>query len=239
MLSLFSKLPPGRRYDGPAGGLPAPQEDVVDRSEIDELFGLACRVDPEHPRLGSEFAESWQLLLEPVDRSTAQEALLDHYRHRRNPIHPSDVYRFWERRRPGQAPAPPEQAPSQPEQDPGAEPPQSPPRQQTPNTLSWLMNASEAPTVTFRSIELYPADNGGWEWTVSDHTGQQLARHRTDSQRNGMWAWGVEVGVGRRWKPVEEPDEFALPGDPDDAARQLHERYATRGYRPTVTTSAG
>lgn len=199
----------------------------MERSEIEALLDLARRVDPDHPRLGSEFADSWHLLLEPVDQETAREALLDHYRHRRNPVHPSDLYRSWERRHRETGTAASEPAP------------EAPPQQQAPSTLSWLMNASEAPTVTYRSIDLYPADDGGWEWTVSDHTGRQLARHRTDRDRNGMWAWGVEVGSGHRWKPVEEPGTFALPGESGSAAQELHERYAAQGYRPTVTTSTG
>lgn len=197
----------------------------MDRQEITDLIEFIRRVDPEHPRTGSDHVDSWQLLLEPVDHDTAREAVLSHYRHDRSLLHPSDIYEYWEQRRTTAEPAP--RTPSS----------RNPPEPEVPATLNWLMNSAEASTVTHREIRLYPADTGGWEWTVSDHTGQQLARQRTDSNHHGMWSWGVEVGRGRRWKPVEEPESFALSGELDTAANELHERYLARGYRPRVTTS--
>ncbi len=201
----------------------------MEQQETADLMGFVRRMDPDHPRIGPDYVDSWQLLLEPVDHDTARAAALHHYRHDRIPLHPSDVYGFWERQHGVTEAEPRESAAPEPAAE---EQPAEPPA-----TLSWLMNASETPTVTYRDIRLYPAEDGGWEWTVSDHAGQQLARHRTDPHHHGMWAWGVEVGSGRRWKPVEEPGNFALSDELDKAADELHERYAARGYRPQVTIS--
>ncbi|MBA8824360.1 hypothetical protein FHX42_001707 [Saccharopolyspora lacisalsi] len=200
----------------------------MEQQETADLMGFVRRMDPDHPRIDPDYVDSWQLLLEPVDHDTARAAALYHYRHNRSPLHPSDVYEFWEQQHGATEAAPRKSARNPAAEEKPAEPPA---------TLSWLMNASETPTVTYRDIRLYPAEDGGWEWIVSDHAGQQLARHRTDSHHHGMWAWGVEVGSGRRWKPVEEPGNFALSDELDKAADELHERYTARGYRPQVTIS--